>query len=182
MNDYRQYGDYLMHYGVKGMKWDHHIYAQPEEQRRQRGKRPTVSSDGQTSTGGTGSTRLDKFVAEAEANANNAQKVGNDIESLIGNGDFKGAYDAYMNADPGAKTVINDYVMNNYVFKALGGGDKKLGRQRVRQGAKIADWLMNGPLGRSSEKLYNAVSTRTEFLANPNLNMQNLRQGHRKNM
>ena len=29
MNDYREYSSYLLHYGVKGMKWDHHIYADP---------------------------------------------------------------------------------------------------------------------------------------------------------
>lgn len=31
-NDFRNdYSDYLMHYGVKGMKWDHHIYKKKEE-------------------------------------------------------------------------------------------------------------------------------------------------------
>lgn len=28
MNDYREYSDYLMHYGVKGMKWHDHRYAE----------------------------------------------------------------------------------------------------------------------------------------------------------
>lgn len=32
-NDFRNdYSDYLMHYGIKGMKWDHHIYKKKEEQ------------------------------------------------------------------------------------------------------------------------------------------------------
>ena len=34
-NDFRNdYSDYLMHYGVKGMKWDKHIYAKKDERDR----------------------------------------------------------------------------------------------------------------------------------------------------
>lgn len=31
MNDFREYKDYLMHYGVKGMKWHDHVYEKPED-------------------------------------------------------------------------------------------------------------------------------------------------------
>jgi hypothetical protein len=31
MNDFREYKDYLMHYGVKGMKWHDHQYVKPED-------------------------------------------------------------------------------------------------------------------------------------------------------
>ena len=30
MNDFREYKNYLMHYGVKGMKWHDHVYQQDE--------------------------------------------------------------------------------------------------------------------------------------------------------
>lgn len=40
-NDFRNdYSDYLMHYGIKGMKWDHHIYKKKEEGQPARPGRP----------------------------------------------------------------------------------------------------------------------------------------------
>lgn len=30
MNDFREYKNYLMHYGVKGMKWHDHVYRQDQ--------------------------------------------------------------------------------------------------------------------------------------------------------
>lgn len=40
-NDFRNdYSDYLMHYGIKGMKWDHHIYKKKEEGQPVRPGRP----------------------------------------------------------------------------------------------------------------------------------------------
>lgn len=33
MNDFREYKNYLMHYGVKGMKWHDHVYQQDQPTR-----------------------------------------------------------------------------------------------------------------------------------------------------
>lgn len=181
MNDYREYSSYLLHYGVKGMKWDHHIYADPyvakgfrraavdtssNQRRPSRTPDSTGKKSGQTTTNGnsgnassngqqyTGNQALDNIIGqmvefgnnvanEAEQQGTKAQEAGSIIEDMINNGNYTGAFGYYSSLDDQTKSIINNYVKNNYIAQALGNGDVKLGRQRISQGEKIANSIWN---------------------------------------
>ena len=133
MNDFREYSDYLMHYGVKGMKWDHHKAKDDG----------TGNNDDKKQY--TGDPVIDMlanhFVKEGQnfkEGFDEAEKAGEVINDMLENGNYTGALGYYKNLDPETKAIVDEYVKNNYIAEALGNGDRKLGRQRVKEGEQIA--------------------------------------------
>ena len=136
MNDFREYSNYLMHYGVKGMKWDHHK------------AKDDSNKDDNNKKQYTGDPIMDMFAnhftkegQNFKEGINEAEKAGEVINEMLENGNYAGAFGYYKNLDPETKATVDEFVRNNYIAEALGNGDKKLGRQRVKEGEQfIREW------------------------------------------
>ena len=201
MNNYRQYSDYLMHYGVKGMKWEHHIYAdpyQPTGRRPLRGfgkvARDTLSRNNtNTKNGNTGNTssgnalvdRLTAFgndvASRAQERGNNAANAGEVIGEMLANKQYGRAFTYYTSLDEQTRKDIDTYVTKTMIPEAFGNGDVRLGRQRVEQGSRIALAFFNNPVSsfarRTAQNGFNRV-TGNDIRINTDVN---LHRGKRMN-
>ena len=143
MNDFREYSNYLMHYGVKGMKWDHHK-AKDDDNKDDNNKKQYTGDP-------TIDMYLNYFAKEGERyeeGFNEADKAGEAINEMLEKGNYTGALGYYQNLDPETKGIVDEYIKNNYIAEALGNGDTKLGRQRVKTGEQLvkdfqAAWSKN---------------------------------------
>jgi len=169
MNDFREYSDYLIHYGVKGMKWKHHIYAKVKE--------PVKKGNGQSSNNtddsdsGSGKFDWEKAYSDIMSRAENADTVGTDIEQMINDGKYVDALKYYDSLDDQTKNDVGNYVVNTMLAGYLGNGNVRSGRKKIDS----AKETVNAFLDNFSPK----AQTTREIRINEDFDKDRL-QGHRK--
>lgn len=112
--------DELMHYGVKGMKWHKHIYANDEPPKSKHGKQANTS----TKTGNRTYNPFQYFRNAASDMVNNAQQttdrsqaLADSVSQMFNDGNYIGAISTAKHAyqtDAGVRSVL-DGVIDSYI-------------------------------------------------------------------
>lgn len=156
MNDFREYSDYLMHYGRKGMKWGENRFEAIEPSK---GRKPSKGGDDTSDNGNNSGGFLNRLqnnfgdlASRVEQHANEATEVGNKMSQEINAGNYGTAYDIYKNASPEARSIIDAYIRDTAIMPmiraGLGNGDVELGRKRIETGKRIAEVLFDNEAAR----------------------------------
>ncbi len=170
MNDFREYSDYLMHYGRKGMKWGENRFEAIEPSK---GRKPSKGGDDTSDNGNNSGGFLNRLqnnfsdlASRVEQHGNEAMDVGNKMTQEITVGNYGTAFDIYKNASPEARNIINAYVKDSYIVPALmrlnGAGDEKRGQEIWEKGERIANTLFNNKrVNYIKDSIFNKASNLT---------------------